>query len=376
MEEVNAIIQQNKLLQEQNDLLREQNELLRQSISNRKANNLSGGGGYFYLLNKGREVFFENLYSDEMREGFLVTSHRKKLWNVQLGLIQEFAAICKKHNLRWFAYAGTLLGAVRHKGFIPWDDDMDVCMFRPDYEKLKSIVEDELRYNPNFRMWYWFNYRLETDSEAAKQVSMDLPLVSKAQADKYPGWAPLLPFMRLLDERTTYLFRDSRKDVFYATFLDIFPLDPCPPFEDEKMLSNFNVARELYTATIYPEKTKAKIESNKDTAIPREELLEYLELPYKLRAQKYELFLMKNFVQSPYVSEMRFYPKRKFKSEDFEKTVYLPFESIEVPAPVGYESFLTDFYGDWHKFVVKRGHGHKYSSDIPYKEYFSQTVKD
>ena len=126
-----ATNQQDELLKEQNALLREQNEQLRQIVS---------------VLNcDGREIYVNNINRDEIRNGFLVTSQRKKLWNVQINLIQEFARICKKHNLRWFAIYGTLLGAVRHRGFIPWDDDVDIAMLRPDYEKFRKIAADEIK---------------------------------------------------------------------------------------------------------------------------------------------------------------------------------------------------------------------------------------
>ena len=84
--------------------------------------------------------FIKNLDTDEIRNGFLVPSQKKKLWNVQIKLINEFARICKKYNLRWFAYSGTLLGAARHKGFIPWDDDVDLIMLRPDYNKFLEVA--------------------------------------------------------------------------------------------------------------------------------------------------------------------------------------------------------------------------------------------
>ena len=64
-----------------------------------------------------------------------------ELRKLELDILIDFAEYCDKHALRYYLYAGTLLGAVRHKGFIPWDDDVDVIMARPDYERLFLLIQ-------------------------------------------------------------------------------------------------------------------------------------------------------------------------------------------------------------------------------------------
>ena len=62
-----------------------------------------------------------SFYKEEIRSGFLVTEKRKKVWAVELQMLEKLDEVCKKYNLTYYAYYGTLLGAVRHQGFIPWD---------------------------------------------------------------------------------------------------------------------------------------------------------------------------------------------------------------------------------------------------------------
>ena len=88
----------------------------------------------------------EKFYEEEVRCGYLVTQKMKKVWAVGLNLLEQFDKICQAHGLRYYACYGTLLGAVRHQGFIPWDDDIDVAMFRDDYERLKLIAQEEISY--------------------------------------------------------------------------------------------------------------------------------------------------------------------------------------------------------------------------------------
>ena len=72
----------------------------------------------------------------------------EKLKKLELMILKEVNDICDKHNIEYYVYSGTALGAARHEGFIPWDDDIDIAVFRKDYEKLLKILDKEL--SPEF----------------------------------------------------------------------------------------------------------------------------------------------------------------------------------------------------------------------------------
>ncbi len=319
------------------------------------------------------EEFVENLYTDEIRSGFLVTSHRKKLWNVQIGLINEFARICKKHNLRWFAFYGTLLGAVRHKGFIPWDDDSDVIMFRPEYEKFKKIAAEEIQYPYFFDNWY--EYHVETEEPLPEKLDPNYQYITAEELSKQNPlrWFTQWPSIRLRDSRTAFLEFPERKHINQGIFLDIFPFDPIPPFEDKNAVVNFVTACELMTATAAPNQIYNAKSQNVKFLLKDNILQNFLKLPYRDRGRILEENLLKNFFESQYVGGLHNFcivnRPRKYELRDFEDVVYLPFEKIEIPAPIGYERSLTAEYGDWHKLVYTHQHAKYWSADIPYTEW-------
>ena len=85
-----------------------------------------------------------DFFRDEVRNGFYIPTVIKQAWAMSLDVLAEIDRICQKHNITYFADWGSFLGAVRHGGFIPWDDDLDICMKREDYTRFRQVADNEL----------------------------------------------------------------------------------------------------------------------------------------------------------------------------------------------------------------------------------------
>ena len=134
--------------------------------------------------------FPDSFFEDQIRDGFYVPALMKRSWAAQMEVLDVVAQICKKHRIRWFADRGTLLGAVRHGGFIPWDDDLDICMLRDDYIRFNAVIRRELPQGFYVPESTTMGYRLLTRVCNGKSIC-----VEKGFLERYHGF----PFVAGID---------------------------------------------------------------------------------------------------------------------------------------------------------------------------------
>ena len=301
---------------------------------------------------------------------------QKKLWNVQIELINEFARICDKHHIRWIAYGGTLLGAVRHKGFIPWDDDIDIAMLRPDYEKFKAVAEKEIKY-PYF-LDNWYNHRLESDEILGIKSDPTLPLITQSNQQRQWVGYPATSIMKMRDSRTTMIEFPDRVNVNQGIWIDIAPFDPIPPFSTKEQSAVFEIAKLIFMTTVHPNLIRNMLIQGQEFLIQRDVLENLLKLPFKEKGMFYDKFVLENFSKSPYVGfiDEHCYPQKSyisFETKYFDNSTSMPFERIMMNVSVDWDDMLTAQFGDWRQFKIFATHTvDDYSTDIPYTEYYKR----
>lgn len=241
---------------------------------------------------------------------------------LELDILRHFVPYCEKHGLNYMLYAGTLLGAVRHKGMIPWDDDIDVAMPRPDYERFVALVKEE-------------------------PVAPHLKFYDCREDGKY--WVPI---PKLVDERTEGREIYQGRGVHNGVWIDVFPMDGVP---------NDDGAREELYAKIRREKLIITLTTTPFifTRDPVKFIKRLIAYPAYLVGQfmnhkKHALKIHALAEAQPYdeakdvtILTDNVYDSGRMTKEEAADTVLVPFEDLEVRIPRCYDRYLTAIYGDY-----------------------------
>ena len=245
---------------------------------------------------------------------------------IMVALLQDIDAFCREKNITYFLYAGTLLGAVRHQGFIPWDDDIDILMPREDYERL---LREYIPANEHYKLYC---------------------------AEKMPGY--IYAFAKLCDERT-WLVEELDTDQPLGVNIDIFPLDNAgETFEQAaalgKRIKRYRKILDLKTTAVSKDRSWAKnaalriIKAILAPASPRWLVGKMIQLSKAYRG-----------INSLFAAEyavMAYGNRDIFPKKCFESVCELPFEGKKYYAPTEYNEILSITYGDYMKLppVEKR----------------------
>ena len=252
----------------------------------------------------------------------------RKLQLIDLYILLEVKRICELHNIHYFLVGGTLLGAVRHNGFIPWDDDIDIGMLRKDYDKFIDVCKYELK----------SNFYLQT----------------KENDKLYPNpWAKV----RL---KNTVRMEDGlqySKSYGYGIDIDIFPFDNLP----ENPILQLLISKALkITWSMYRYRCGFK---NKNKSILKKTLLKtystvnLLITKDKLSSIIDKFMTMYNNKQTKYV--INYAGAYNYKRERTEKNIVsncseLKFENHTFPAPIRYDEYLQNVYGHDYMVIPKK----------------------
>lgn len=246
----------------------------------------------------------------------------------ELDILKEFVRICEKHKLLYYLGWGSCLGAVRHKGFIPWDDDIDVLMPDEDLKRFKEICKTELDSK-------YFYQDLETDSDF------------------------FFSFAKLRANDTTFMLEAfSKIDIHWGVNIDIFPLyNYDKPIASDSFTKRIKFFRKLLYKNAYTKRKFHKVSGLKEFFKILVRCIWYCAIPniYRNNFIHKTQTLLSDFKGEYYVDIEDIDILHVFNKKDFGDGVLVPFEDILVRIPKNYDKYLSVNFGDDYMEVPKAG---------------------
>lgn len=297
----------------------------------------------------------EHFLDEEVRCGYTVTEKQKKIWAVELDLLSEFMRVCDKYDLKWFVGYGSLLGVVRHKGFIPWDNDIDIAITRQSFNKLCEVANEEFKHP----------YFLQT------------PVTE--------GGRYFRTMAHLRNSMTTACSEmECLQGINGGLFMDIFILDEIP--DDNKLVNKMFKKIDYYRhfARFY-----SPYPRHYNSVGKIKNLFWTFQWKFKYHSCGGDvLFRELGDYLSQYSGEkshrwmaLEMTPARSLHLDksQWRKTIMADMEFIKVPIPQGYDRILTDHYGNYMDLPpMEKRVNHEYLSfdpDVPYRDFFGENYE-
>ena len=271
-------------------------------------------------------------FEDEVREGFFVPGTMKRSWAGQLVVLREIDMACKKLGIQWYMDCGTLLGAVRHKGFIPWDDDIDISMSRRDLEIFRLKAKE---YLPKEYMLYDPRDIDEVETTVFRVVSDSVVKLDEEHLAKNMG----CPFV---------------------SGIDIFPYENYLDSEEEENDRILKISTLLKCVSCYKEDRdieKHKVYFDKCEELTGVDFRQEENIANSICQKINELYMLGKNENSEKV-RILWSAEYIFERKWFGEPIMLSFEGIDLPAPAEYEKILLAEFGN--KKYIARGAGHDY----------------
>ena len=281
--------------------------------------------------------------------GYEVSARMKRIWAMELDMVKEVVKVCEEYNLEYMIMGGTLLGAVRHKGFIPWDNDIDIIMPRRDFNKFLEIGPDTFK----------------------------SPLFFQTPVTEGGGF--FSTYVKIRNECGTAATReDYESGINCGIFIDIFCLDEIPDsplvrrfyfrrLNEISKMQRFALGKTLQKG--FTNRIKHSVQRfvyrfvyhNPDTATL-----------FKIYQKAAGAYAGKSCRQVAHQA-FGYWENFIWDKKDWDNHIQLDFEDMKLDAPKGYDAILRHQYGDYLKLPEdKSTHDYfDFDPDVPYKKFFS-----